>query len=172
VNRHERKLRLATAVGIRFDGFVDGCCIYDVAICSALASNRTVSIFGTPPEPVASSPYPGSVSAGRADKAMRGRRNGYYPAVMKAAGQGISDDPPGKENLAPDPLIGAATIAAALKIRSEQLKSLIYPASRRQRLGAPSRKLPGLGLVAERRELLEWWRSYLSGGLPGIDSAS
>jgi hypothetical protein len=88
---------------------------------------------------------------------MMARRQGYYPRIVHSTSEAT---PPAEP---PQPLIGAGAIAEALQIAPEQLKSLLYPASRRVRIGIPARKLAGLGLAAEREELLAWWRAYLQG---------
>ena len=116
---------------------------------SAPAMSTTVSNWGTSDGQEA--------DAGTAR--MTARRKGYYPRIVSSGSQGSAPEAP--ESL--KPLIGADAIAAALQISPEQLKSLLYPARRREQIGLPARKLPGLGLAAERDELLTWWRSYLTG---------
>jgi hypothetical protein len=90
---------------------------------------------------------------------MSGRRRGYYPRIVSQE----APSGPSAPRVELQPLIGADAIALALQITPEQLKSLLYPSRRREQIGIPARKLPGLGLAAERKELLTWWQAYLTG---------
>ena len=68
-----------------------------------------------------------------------------------------------------EPVIGAAAIAARLKIKKSQLYRILSPDRRRvaestePQMQPPIRKLPGLGLAADGPTLDAWWRAVLRG---------
>jgi hypothetical protein len=90
------------------------------------------------------------------------RRNYYVPAPVARA----APTPPAiADEVELEPIIGRAAIAAELKITVKQLDQIIYADPRRPTSGekAPIRKVPGLGVVADRTILLAWWRRTLRG---------
>jgi hypothetical protein len=90
------------------------------------------------------------------------RRNYYMPRVVASS----APAPAVAEQADIVPVVGRVAIAAELKITVDQLDNMIYIDPRRAATSGerpPIHKVRGIGLVADRALLLDWWRRVLRG---------
>ena len=87
-------------------------------------------------------------------------RANYY--LDDAPAPEIPAETPAAPEETPDLLIGRDAMAAALGISRKQFDRMHYGdqrPGRRRGAPAPTRKVPGMGLVAERAALTAWFRA-------------
>lgn len=97
-------------------------------------------------------------------KTARPRRSGnFYLSAVPSPAPPPPPDTPAPEEADVQPILGAEAIAGVLGIQPKQVYRMLEKASKAGAPAPPIRKVPGLGLSADKATLLRWWRHTLTG---------